>query len=158
MSLEHALYALLYRRRAREALLSNDAERLGVSSKELAVLATVNRDQLERAARLVTEGVLSRAYHGEGTLLEAFPRTIEAWRRANPRRTLRGSRGRLRRIAAFRGLPRGSHDRRRHVARGGVLPFLRAGGDRRPRHAQGRVRSRRDPRARGDARPGVSLA
>ncbi len=88
MSLEHALYSLLYRRRAREALASSDAERLGITSKELALLATIDREQLERAARLVTEGILSRAYQGEGTLLEAYPRTIEAWRRANPRRTL----------------------------------------------------------------------
>jgi hypothetical protein len=88
MSLEHALYSLLYRRRAREALLASDAERLGISSQELGLLATIDREQIERAARLVTEGILSRAYRGEGTLLEAYPRTIEAWRRANPRRTL----------------------------------------------------------------------
>jgi hypothetical protein len=88
MNLEHALYSLLYRRRAREALASSDAERLGISSKELGLLATVDREQLERAARLATEGILSRAYWSDGTLLEAYPRTIEAWRRANPRRTL----------------------------------------------------------------------
>src|SRR5206468_9141790 len=64
MSLEHALYSLLYRRRAREALVASDADRLGISGQELALLATVDRDQLERAARLVTEGILSRAYQG----------------------------------------------------------------------------------------------
>src|SRR5438128_1187860 len=83
MSIEQALYSLLYRRRSREALAEGDAMRLGVTAGEMALLSAVDRE-----ARLVTEGVLSRAYHGEGTLLEAFPRTIEAWRRANPRRTL----------------------------------------------------------------------
>jgi hypothetical protein len=88
MSLERALYSLLYHRASRDAFVERDADRLGVSNREMRLLTTIDREQLERAARLVTEGILTRAYQGEGTLLEAFPRTIEAWRRANPRRTL----------------------------------------------------------------------
>jgi hypothetical protein len=88
MSLDDALYSLLYRRHSRQAFLSGEVSGLGLSSEEAALLATIDREQLERAARIATEGILTRGYRGGATLLDAYPRTIDAWRRANPKCTL----------------------------------------------------------------------
>ena len=47
-------------------------------------LASLDLDELERAARLACRAVLERSQRGVGSLLDAFPRTIEAWHAAHP--------------------------------------------------------------------------
>lgn len=77
MSLDRTLYSLLFHRSRREAFLRGD---LALPADEAEALSGVDVDQLEQASRLACEGILTRSHRGTGSLLDAFARTIAAWR------------------------------------------------------------------------------
>jgi len=83
VSIDVTLYRLLFERPHREAFLREDYDALGLSASELAVLSTIDREQLGRAARLACDGILHRSHRGTGSLLDVFPKTIAAWRQAH---------------------------------------------------------------------------
>jgi hypothetical protein len=84
VSLEIALERLLFDGAFREGFLRGETAGSSLSEDEIAALRTIDREQLVSASRLVCEGILRRSHRGTGSLLDAFPRTIEAWRRAHP--------------------------------------------------------------------------
>jgi hypothetical protein len=75
VSLDEALYAVLFRRSAREAYLRGE---LAATADEREALSAIDVDQLDRAARMACEGILTRSHRGSGSLLDAFARTIAA--------------------------------------------------------------------------------
>jgi hypothetical protein len=90
VSVDGTLHRLLFERSYREAFLCGDVAALGLSPAELAVLSTIDKEQLGRAARLACDGILHRSHPGTGSLLDAFPETVAAWRRAHPEEGLEG--------------------------------------------------------------------
>ena len=86
MTLDEALCALLYRRSFREDFVRG--ERTGLSGEDVRALETLDLDELEAAARLACRALLERQHRGVGTLMDAFPETIDAWTRAHPGRAL----------------------------------------------------------------------
>jgi len=77
VSLDSTLHALLFHRSRREAFLRGE---LDLPADEAQALSVVDVDQLEQASRLACEGILTRSHRGSGSLLDAFARTIAAWR------------------------------------------------------------------------------
>jgi hypothetical protein len=86
--LNDVLEALLYRRADREAFLAGDLARFGLSDEDTDALRTIDPEQLVSAAKLAREHVLSRSHRGVGSLVQAFPETIQAWQAAHPGCTL----------------------------------------------------------------------
>ncbi len=84
MTLDEVLEALLFRRSFRRRFARGERAALGIAPADEQDLAALDLDELERAARLACRGVLERSHRGVGSLLDAFPRTIDAWRDAHP--------------------------------------------------------------------------
>jgi len=82
LTLDAVLEALLFRRSFRRRFASGERATLGITPDDEADLASLDLEELERAARLACRGVIERSHRGVGSLLDTFPRTIEAWRRA----------------------------------------------------------------------------
>ena len=76
--LDRTLERLLRSRRAREAWVFGEHHDDAAGND--AAVAALRRPQLETVAALMRRGVLTRCHRGTGTLVETFPRTIEAWR------------------------------------------------------------------------------
>jgi uncharacterized protein (UPF0276 family) len=76
--LDRTLERLLRSRHAREAWVFG--ERHEDTATDADAMAALRRPQLEAVAALMRRGVLTRCHRGTGTLVEAFPRTLEAWR------------------------------------------------------------------------------
>ena len=102
MTLDEVLEALLFRRSFRRRFVSGERASLGVEADDEADLAALDLDELERAARSACRGVLERSHRGLGSLLDTFPRTIEAWRCASPGRDLDELAAELAESEAFR--------------------------------------------------------
>jgi hypothetical protein len=82
--LDVALDRLLRVRAWRRAFAEGRLDALEVSPADAMALATMDVAELERAAARVRAEVLSRRHRGVGSLLDAFPATIAAWRAAHP--------------------------------------------------------------------------
>lgn len=82
MTLDRVLEALMFRRSFRRRFVSGERAALGIASKDETDLASLDLDELESAARLACRAVLERSHRGVGSILDSFPRTIEAWRAA----------------------------------------------------------------------------
>jgi hypothetical protein len=77
VTLDEALYALLFKRSARDALARGDASRFGAAAPFVASLCL---DELEESARAATTEILLRSQRGCGSIANAFARTIAAWK------------------------------------------------------------------------------
>jgi len=84
VTLDEVLYALLFLRSFRTAFVCGERAPFGIAPDDEESLAALDFDELERAARLACRALLTRSQRGVGTLLDAFPHTIEAWRAAHP--------------------------------------------------------------------------
>jgi hypothetical protein len=102
MTLDEILEALLFRRSFRRRFASGERATLGIAPDDEAELASLDLEELERAARLACRGVLERSHRGVGSLLDAFPRSIEAWRSARDGADLDELAAELTESAAFR--------------------------------------------------------
>ena len=81
LTLDEALFALLHRRSYRAAFLRGDTLALHLGAEDREDLATIDATQIERSARRLAQSLFRRSHRGTGTLVDAFPATIEAWRR-----------------------------------------------------------------------------
>jgi hypothetical protein len=84
LTLDRALDRLLHRRADLAAFLAGGAAHLDVSPEDLATLRTADPAQLERTAARIRRDLLARRHRGSSTLAELYPRTVDAWRAANP--------------------------------------------------------------------------
>ena len=79
MTLDEVLSALLFRRSFRRRFANGERSSLGIEPAAEESLASVDIEELDRCARSACRAVLERSQRGVGSLLDAFPRTIEAW-------------------------------------------------------------------------------
>jgi hypothetical protein len=82
--LDEALERLLTVRSYREAFLAGQYNALNLSAKDLAALESIDREQLVQTAQRVRDELIRRRYRGSGGLEKLYPRTLGAWRTANP--------------------------------------------------------------------------
>lgn len=81
MTTEQALALLVHSRRARECWRAGT---LDVPPEVAAELASLEVPAIESAAATFRRHVLERRHAGIGTLIDAFPRTVAAWRARHP--------------------------------------------------------------------------
>jgi hypothetical protein len=81
LTLDEALFALLHRRAYRAAFIRGDTGALHLGAADLEDLSTIDATQIERSARRLAQSLFRRSHRGTGTLLDAFPATIDAWQR-----------------------------------------------------------------------------
>ncbi len=84
MTLDETLYALLFRRSFRERFVKGEHAIAGLDAVDEEALAELDLEELECSAMLACRAVLQRSQRGVGSLLDAFPRTVEAWYAAHP--------------------------------------------------------------------------
>lgn len=84
MTVESVLARLVHSRRARRTWVAHGLAALGISPEIVAELATLDPRAVELAATVLRRHVLERAHTGIGTIADAFPRTISAWRARHP--------------------------------------------------------------------------
>ncbi len=84
MTSERVLARLIHSRRARSTWREQGLAASDVSPEVAAELATLDPIAVEKAAAAVRRHVIERTHSGVGTIVDAFPRTIAAWRERMP--------------------------------------------------------------------------
>lgn len=80
MRIDEVLCALVYRRSFRERFRAGERAALGIDPADEADLAGLDLAELERAAGLTCRALLDASHRGVGSLRDAFPRSIRAYR------------------------------------------------------------------------------
>ena len=84
MTAEQTLARLVHSRQARQIWRAQGLAVLGVASDVAAELDGLDEAAIEGAAAALRRHILERAHSGVGTIVDAFPRTIAAWRARHP--------------------------------------------------------------------------
>ncbi|MSP25448.1 MAG: hypothetical protein EXR75_09845 [Myxococcales bacterium] len=84
MTAEQVLALLVHSRRARESWRAEGLAAFHISAETAAELATLELAVVEAAAAGLRRHLLGRQHTGIGTLVDAFPKTVLAWRARYP--------------------------------------------------------------------------
>jgi len=87
ISLDEALERLLTVRIYREDFLAGRLDALDLSAEDLVALESIDKEQLVSTAERIRDELIRRRYRGSGGLEKLYPRTLDAWREANPEDT-----------------------------------------------------------------------